>query len=141
MNLPIIRLIYASQATTLMKPQDEWSILETARTANPKLDITGLLTFDEQYFCQYLEGPRDAVTSLFLKIALDRRHERIQLLDVSPIEARLFGQWSMAFAPREEAFAPVYQAHFGQGQFNPFLLSDQGADFFFRALKEQLALA
>lgn len=135
---PLIRLIYASSATSLMRPQDEWNILETARAKNPEIGVSGLLAFDAQYFCQYIEGPRDQVSLLFNKICLDRRHDRIELISVEEESERLFPQWAMAFAPNDEAFAAVYEQHFGSARFDPYQLGSEGAASFFKALQSLL---
>ena len=132
---PVIRLIYASTATPLMRPQDEWNILETARQSNPVLGVTGLLAFDAAYFCQLLEGPRDKVSLLFNKIALDRRHDRIELIVAEQVEARLFEHWGMAFAPQDERFEAVYGQFFAGARFDPYQLTDRRAVEFFRALR------
>ena len=46
-----------------------------ARFVNAELDITGLLIFDGQRFCQQLEGPQKAVLKLCLLYTSDAADE------------------------------------------------------------------
>ena len=46
-----------------------------------------------------LEGEEAAVTELYQRILRDPRHSGSRVLWQLPIEARTFGDWSMAFRP------------------------------------------
>ena len=94
----LTRLIYASEAAAALNPESVQALLEQARAANQQREITGLLAFDSQVFMQVLEGPREQVSALFLRIAADRRHKRVVVLDARSVDERHFGAWSMAFA-------------------------------------------
>jgi hypothetical protein len=56
-----------------------------------------MLLYDDGSFLQVLEGPRQAVETLFEKIKADRRHEQIVLLSSREIEEREFSDWQMGF--------------------------------------------
>jgi hypothetical protein len=49
-------------------------------------------------FTQCIEGPAEALNSLWAALLKDPRHHDIQLLDRSPIGHRSFADWSMAFS-------------------------------------------
>jgi len=76
-----------------------------ARLVNAELDITGLLIFDGQRFCQQLEGPQKAVLKLIERIRNDPRHINIEVLHNGPLAARRFQQFSLAFSTVEDVDA------------------------------------
>lgn len=78
-------------------------IIRTARQNNPGLALTGLLVFDDENFCQYLEGPTREVSALVERIAADKRHVQFKALHAGPLEReRRFRDWGMAYAELTE---------------------------------------
>jgi hypothetical protein len=73
-------------------------ILATARAKNAALDVTGALLFSKGCFAQVLEGPLEAVETLFEQIECDPRHRSVTILYFKPADARQFGDWSMAYS-------------------------------------------
>ncbi len=73
-------------------------ILASARRNNAALGITGALLFNGACFAQVLEGPLQAVESLFETIQQDARHGDVTLLESGYVDHRDFPEWSMAFA-------------------------------------------
>ena len=74
-------------------------IVKTARHFNSRAGLTGLLVFDGQRFCQYLEGPQAALTALVAKLQRDPRHTRFTPLLHAPLGgARRFQHWAMGYA-------------------------------------------
>ena len=71
------------------------NILNTSRTNNTKWDITGNLIFHSDLFLQLLEGPPDAIDSLYQNILLDNRHTDIFKLRDEITQRRLFASWTM----------------------------------------------
>jgi hypothetical protein len=61
----IHNIVYCSQAVQHMDKEALEKIIATARHYNPRYGITGLLVFGSGIFFQWLEGPKDNVTSLF----------------------------------------------------------------------------
>ena len=59
-------------------------ILDCAKRNNPALNVTGALLYSGGYFCQLLEGPKQALEDLFEKICRDDRHETIEVLFFDP---------------------------------------------------------
>ncbi len=78
-------------------------ILDAARENNRRAGITGALLFSGGRFAQVLEGPRSALEDLFETIECDPRHSDVIILHFHPIEARSFGDWSMAYAGQSDA--------------------------------------
>ena len=75
------------------------AIVRTARTFNASHGITGVLLFDGERFCQYIEGPSPALDPLVDRICEDPRHQNVTALLQEPLTAaRRYPDWSMAFS-------------------------------------------
>lgn len=86
-------------------------ILDLSRRNNRNAQITGLLLFNGKRFLQVLEGPLDAVSTTYQRIAADGRHRAPVLLARKQIAAREFGEWSMGYRdPHAPDEAEAYQA-------------------------------
>ncbi len=94
----LVEYIYASEATHDFSDKDLTALLQLAREKNTRQNITGMLLHHEGSFIQVLEGPEEAVQSLFEVISHDDRHANILLLSKRQIEERSFGDWGMGFA-------------------------------------------
>ena len=86
----------AQPAATGMRAGLE-AILATSRRNNGRDGVTGLLLAGGRRFLQALEGPSDAVLATYGRICADPRHGALVQLGCRTIEARQFGDWSMAF--------------------------------------------
>lgn len=86
-------------------------IASAARAANSRMDITGLLVFDGQRFCQHLEGPQTALLKLIERIRSDARHTEVEVLHHGRISARRYQNFSLAFSTLEdpEALARLHR--------------------------------
>ncbi len=71
-----------------------------ARLANAQHNITGLLIFDGQRFCQQLEGPQKTVLKLIERIRNDPRHINVEVLHHGPLAGL-----SLAFSTVEDVDA------------------------------------
>jgi len=92
----IHNLVYCSRAAPGMNDDSISRIIATAKHHNPRFGITGLLVFGSGIFFQWLEGPRDNVTSLMKIIHADPRHSNVVLLrEENEIRDRLFPDWGM----------------------------------------------
>lgn len=94
----VTQLIYMSQpfgydSATLS------SILATARRNNPQHAITGALICRQDIYLQLLEGPAQAIDSLYQSILTDNRHMDVTLLSRAEVEARMFPDWAMLHDP------------------------------------------
>lgn len=79
-------------------------IIKTARSFNASHGLTGILAFDGQHFLQYLEGPKQPLWDLLVRIAQDPRHVNFNLQHQGQCEGeRLFRNWSMGYALVDDA--------------------------------------
>ena len=93
----MLQLAYIS---TSRRPVDQAlldDILATSRRNNERCGVTGLLVSGGKRFLQVLEGPDQAVLTTYARIQNDARHFAFVLLSTKPVEARAFGDWSMAY--------------------------------------------
>lgn len=92
----LLQLLYISSVTKDASDQIVSEILAISRRNNAKAGVTGLLLYDGKRFLQALEGDEAAVSTTYERIKLDSRHRGIVLLSSKIVEARCFGDWSMA---------------------------------------------
>ena len=96
-------LIYCSLARPNMDPAEIQNIIATAKHHNPRYGITGLLVYGSGIFFQWLEGPKDNVTSLMKIIDEDPRHLNVVVLsEEDEIRDRLFPDWDMELVEAAE---------------------------------------
>lgn len=89
-------LVYCSRAAPGMDAASIAKIIATAKHHNPRFGITGLLVFGSGIFFQWLEGPRDNITSLMQIITADPRHSSVVLIsEENEVRDRLFPDWDM----------------------------------------------
>lgn len=73
-------------------------IVKTARCFNKTQGITGILIFDGQQFCQYVEGPQPALQTLVARIVRDSRNQQFTVLhQADGLSQRRFNNWAMAY--------------------------------------------
>ncbi len=107
----IHHIVYCSQAAQHMDKEALEKIISTAKRHNPRFGITGLLVFGGGIFFQWLEGPRDNVTSLFKIISADPRHFDVVLLTKEDeFRERLFPNWDMEWVAAEDISAVLEDA-------------------------------
>jgi hypothetical protein len=96
-------VIYCSLAVPAMHPSEVAKIIATAKHYNPRFGITGLLVYGSGIFFQWLEGPRDNVSSLMKIISKDPRHLNVVVLsEEDEIRDRLFPDWDMELVEASE---------------------------------------
>ena len=93
----LVELSYLSEAVSDMSFLGLMRLLESARTFNQNNGITGILLYDNQQFGQIIEGERASVMKAWKRIQDDRRHHRIELLEIREIEERSFPEWLLRF--------------------------------------------
>jgi hypothetical protein len=120
--MKLVRLIYASELVTPLAKNSLQQILTTAERKNAALSVTGYLCMSPIYALQCLEGPRDAVNALYVKIASDPRHRSVTLLRYAEPWRRLFPAWHMGYSNELESAAPESARWREQSGFNPFLV-------------------
>lgn len=95
---PLVHCIYCSAAINSFTQEEILTMLEKARINNQRLDITGMLLYENGSFFQVLEGHPDTVTNLLNIIEKDKRHDQIIKIIYEPIESRDFSEWTMGLA-------------------------------------------
>src|SRR4030095_14027538 len=91
----LVRLLYASRAVAPVTQELIDSSLQQARTYNMAHGITGVLCHCGANYMQTLEGGREAVNALYMKIARDERHREATLLHYAEVPDRHFAGWTM----------------------------------------------
>ena len=104
-NGALAQLVYRSTSVTGVASALEMSdILAEARPRNAQLGITGILTAVDGMFVQLIEGPVASIEGLLVRLAQDRRHTDLEVVDRRLTDDRAFGDWDMVsprFAPAE----------------------------------------
>ncbi len=126
---PLHRLLYVSRADCVGREFEiltEDVVAVSARN-NARVGVTGLLTAFDGWFLQALEGSRAEISATFSRIAKDPRHSVLEMISAGPIDARLFGRWSMTARTITPAAAPVLDMLGARGGMDPRLLDSAGA--------------
>jgi hypothetical protein len=100
-RLPLYEVLYCSTLAQDLPPGTVGSITSRARMRNAERDITGLLVFDGQRFCQHLEGPPEAIDALMQQIEEDPRHVDVRVVYEAPLAARRYSGFGMGLAECE----------------------------------------
>lgn len=107
--MKIVAALYEVLYVSTLAPEQPLSVVAEiagrARQVNGELDITGLLIFDGQRFCQQLEGPKKVVLKLIERIRNDPRHVNVEVLHHGPLAGRRFQNFSLAFSTAEDVDA------------------------------------
>lgn len=106
--MSINQLVYVSQATRKLSPEDLSAIQETAKKNNAPLDVTGSLFYNGGWFLQVLEGPLSTLDKLYKKIELDPRHKNSRVLYNEPASFRTFPRWNMNMTNLNDRQADKY---------------------------------
>jgi phage protein U len=127
--MPLSRLIYVSESNFDPDKGTDLSqlnaILSASNRNNKLADITGALVFDGHWFIQVLEGKRDVLLKTFERLKDDDRHTNIALVELTAIDARVFGNWWMGLAIRNDATQSAFAPYLRQGQLYPEEISGQ----------------
>ena len=91
------RIIYCSQATYDLNPDELVQLLEVSRRNNQKAGLSGMLLYTSQSFLQVIEGEVPALQETYARIEVDDRHTNLRLLMDADVDAPLFPDWTMGF--------------------------------------------
>nr|P84743.1 RecName: Full=Photoactivated adenylate cyclase subunit beta-like protein ST- [Euglena gracilis]CAJ57400.1 photoactivated adenylate cyclase-like protein, beta subunit [Euglena gracilis] len=103
-------LTYISQATRPMSRLDLSAIMPTATRRNAQQSNIGTVLHENGLFVQTLEGPKDAVVNLYLRIRQDPRHTDVTTVHMAPLQERVYtSEWTLTLATEEmlATFPPV----------------------------------
>ncbi len=102
---PLHSFLYLSRAVVPFDDAALKALLLSARAFNEAHAVTGLLIYDyvpgvgSGHFCQYVEGPADAMREVRSRIEADLRHDSIEYLHEAETQARLFTSFAMGYTP------------------------------------------
>jgi len=99
----LFQIIYVSSAVDALDSQTYQSIAMKAVEFNKSVQITGMMMLYNGAIIQVMEGPKEAVTELYERILVDRRHKNPIKLFGGAIEKRDFPDWSMGFEHANDA--------------------------------------
>lgn len=91
------RLIYCSQASYDIDPDELVALLEISRRNNARAGLSGMLLYSSQSFLQVLEGEPGALAATYARIGADEQHANLRLLLDADVAAPLFPDWTMGF--------------------------------------------
>jgi hypothetical protein len=91
------RIIYCSQATSDVSPEELVALLELSRDNNQAAGLSGMLLYCSQSFLQVLEGDEDALVATYARILADDRHTNLRMLMNAEVAAPMFPDWTMGF--------------------------------------------
>ena len=134
----LTRLIYVS---TLCESCDSTAlddILKISHDRNKESHLTGLLSHNDKYFLQCIEGSRTAVNHTYNHILNDKRHKKVMILYFKEIDYREFGDWSMGDIPQSSLTELVNLQFSTSNQFNPYEMSGESAYRMLLELKQNL---
>jgi len=94
-------ILYCSVLAPDLEPDAVGKIVGQARARNAAREISGLLVFDGQRFCQHIEGPQRELLSLMNAIGEDRRHTDIRVVYEGTLDARRYQRFDMGYADIE----------------------------------------
>ena len=135
----LMSMTYASRANPDVSAKDFNEILQQAQVNNAANGITGMLTFNKDYFLQTVEGPRAQINRLLYGLIADQRHHDLQVIETRELKHREWAKWSMNYASPTEANAAIYLKYSTTVDFNPYLLSAESAHDLMNELSAQRA--
>ena len=132
----LVSMTYASRANPDVSAKDFNEILQQAQQNNAANGITGMLTFNKDYFLQTVEGPRAQINRLLYALIADQRHHDLQLIETRELKHREWAKWSMNYASPTEENAAIYLKYSTTVNFNPYLLNAEAANNLMRELSK-----
>ena len=119
----LVRLTYTSRATEVLTAAAMDTILAVSRKNNPANGITGVLCTNNYIFLQMLEGGRKEVNETYNRIAADKRHQDVQILNFQEITERKFAVWSMGKVSFDRVNMAILLKHSAKPVLDPYSVS------------------
>ena len=113
--MSLVRLIYHSKSTNQLSATDIAKLQQQAIDFNKKNDITGVLVHDGKRFLQLLEGDKNIINDLYVRIVNDSRHTQVSLIYYDDLDGCRFTEWSMGVA-----YMPVSQKTIVESKYGGF---------------------
>ena len=116
-------LTYTSEEQHAFDEPELAYLLQRAREWNQGHGLSGLLLYKAGSFMQAIEGDEKVVRKTFKRrIARDKRHSNIRILNAGEISTRQFPDWTMGYgrvATEGEPDVPGYNDFLSRGDFGP----------------------
>ena len=119
----LVCLTYTSRATEALTAAAMDAILASSRKNNPGNGITGVLCTNNYIFLQMLEGGRKEVNETYNRIAADKRHQDVQILNFEEITERKFAVWSMGKVSFDRVNMAILLKHSAKPVLDPYSVS------------------
>ncbi|WP_435579308.1 BLUF domain-containing protein [Gilvibacter sp.] len=97
MKTQLHTICYVSTAVSTITQHNVSDVFEGIVENNLSLGITGVLLYSHGNFMQILEGPSEAMASVYDSIKRDRRHHHIIEIMNQPAEERMFENYMSGF--------------------------------------------
>jgi diguanylate cyclase (GGDEF)-like protein/PAS domain S-box-containing protein len=88
-------LIYVSRVTQPLSSAELDALLKSARNFNRPAGISGCLIHQDGYLMQMLEGKREVLEALMVKVKADPRHQDVRIVIEGTARRRVFADWGM----------------------------------------------
>jgi len=127
----LIQLTYASHSSRALGPADVKDILQASQRNNSAVGVTGALCLANGIFLQQLEGDRDVVNQVYLRILKDSRHTEPAILDFGEIASRRFSNWNMGLISSIAENRQIFLKYSRKSEFDPYSMSPSSLRGFF----------
>ncbi|MBB6459306.1 BLUF domain-containing protein [Flammeovirga kamogawensis] len=89
--------IYSSKSEMSFDSKALHQLQALAQKENKKHNITGYLTYKNDHFIQYIEGPESAIEQLITNLKKDNRHQIVKSYALPIKGNRVFKSWNMRY--------------------------------------------
>lgn len=134
----IVQLIYASRPARRLDRSELDEVLDESRANNARDALTGILCCGDDFFLQWIEGPRGPMNRLYERLVADERHHDLELLDYRYVHSRQFADWSMACIRSEQLSDDLVGRFKVTSEFDPYELSGEAARAFLIEASEEV---
>lgn len=137
----LLRVAFCSEANFSSWADPRGVELEISRIMYPAPrtqadELTGgIFHVGNRYFLQVLEGPREAVETIYRRNCDDVRHRNTELLAVEPIERRMFPENTMNYVSMRGQLLELLTRHDIE-EFNPYRITPEILDEFLQRYAE-----
>lgn len=131
----LYRLSFVSKSKSSLGFKFFYSLIQKSQERNNSRFISGRLVFNEKFFFEVIEGNRKMISNLYHRIAMDERHQQIELLSFEKIDQRIFDDWSGNFFCNFKLFENLN--HLDKNNFNPYEIEEKNLRSFIENLQRQ----
>jgi hypothetical protein len=93
----IFELCYVSKANKKIEHNDLLRLVRNSRVWNASHHLTSILFYDENYFCQLMEGPLRTLDLACRRVKISSMHHQIVQLETRQVQERLNPRYAFKF--------------------------------------------